>query len=249
MRVALFDDDVLTRVGARGVLGAEPAIDRVAAFSLQRGLELPAIVLARFDTVLVDVHDRTRERWEVGTDVYAGIELIDRLRAIDRASDRAGPPLRVVAITPTEPNALLTERLIGCRVDEVHERCRFQRSADLVAAALRSEERHRPIRYPRWVLIEEGLGLGADPNQAMAAYKASPLYGRIRPDATQRTIGSRRAAVALRDRVIATGFVGTGARPRWNEVRDYLLKLAGRLPVRDRPGLCATSTHRSDGRR
>jgi CheY-like chemotaxis protein len=228
MRVALFDDDLLTRAGARHVLEAEPAIESVAVHSLRRGLELSPGELGPWDCVVVDIHDQTRARWEVGTDVYAGIELIERLRA-------AGSRARVVAITPTRADPLLTERLIGCRVDQLHERCDFQRPADLIGAVLRPSERHRPVRYPAWVLIEEGLVFDADPNRAMAAYKASPLYGRVRPDVTQVAMGSRRAAVALRDRVIATGFVGTGARPRWNEVRDYLLKLAGRLPVDARP--------------
>ena len=232
MRVALFDDDLLTRAGARAVLRAgtdrERAIDHVSVHSLWWGLELAPERLRSFDCVVVDVHDETRARWEVGTDVYTGIEVVERLRS-------AGSEARVVGVTPTRPDPLLTERLIGCGVDEVRIRGDFQRSADLLDAVRGASPAHRPVRYPAWVLIEEGLVPEADVGRAMAAYKASPLYGRIRPDATQLAIGSRRASVALRDRVIATGFVGSGARPRWNEVRDYLLKLAGRLPVQPRP--------------
>ncbi len=228
MRVVLFDDDLLARAGAREVLGAEPAIEEIEAFSLRQGLELPQRHLASFDCALVDLYDRYRERSEVGTDVYTGLEIIERIRA-------AGGSVRVAAITPSLGDPLLCERLVGWRVEQVHERWEFRRSDDLVSAILRPGSDHRPIRHPPWVLIEEGLGWGADPNQAMARYKASPLYGRVRPDATQATLGSRRAAVALRDQVIATGFVGAGPRPRWNEVRDYLLRLAGRLPVTPRP--------------
>lgn len=228
MRVVLFDDDLLARAGAREVLGAEPSIEVIEVYSLGRGLELPAGRLASFDCAVVDLHDRFRARWEVGTDVYTGLEIIERIRL-------GGAPVRVLAITPTLGDPLLTERLVGWRVDQVHERWEFQRSIDLVTALLRPGDGHRPVRHPPWVLTEEGLGLRADPNLAMSRYKRSPLYGRIRADATQATIGSRRAAVALRDQVIATGFVGVGPRPRWNEVRDYLLKLAGRLPVTPRP--------------
>ncbi len=228
MRVVVFDDDLLARAGAREVLGAEPSIDVIEAFSLRRGLELPVGYLASFDCAVVDLHDRFRERWEVGTDVYTGLEIIERIRG-------SGAPVRVVAITPSLADPLLGERLVGWRVDQVHERWEFRRSADLRSAILRPAPDRRPVRHPSWVLIEEGLGHLADPNLAMRHYKASPLYGRVRADATQATLGSRRAAVALRDQVIATGFVGIGPRPRWNEVRDYLLKLAGRLPVTSRP--------------
>jgi hypothetical protein len=161
---------------------------------------------------------------EVGTDVYAGIELIERLRA-------TGSRTRVVAITPTRANPLLTERLIGCGVDFVYERWDFEEPADLLRAILDPLERFRPRSHPAWVLTEEGLGLWADPNLAMAYYRASPLYGRVRPGITQAAIGPRRSVIRLRDQVITTGFVGVGPRPRWNEVRDYLLKLAGRIPV------------------
>ncbi|MEL6981159.1 MAG: hypothetical protein AAFO29_01915 [Actinomycetota bacterium] len=228
MRVVVFDDDLLARAGAREVLGAEPSMEVIEAFSLRRGLELPVGYLASFDCAVVDLHDRFRARWEVGTDVYTGLEIIERIRG-------SGAPVRVVAITPSLGDPLLTERLVGWRVDQVHERWEFRRSGDLRSAILRPDPDRRPVRHPAWVRIEEGLGHQADPNLAMAYYKASPLYGRVRPAATQATIGSRRAAVTLRDQIIGTGFVGSGHRPRWNEVRDYLLKLAGRLPVEPRP--------------
>lgn len=224
MRVAVFDDDLLTRAGAREVLRMHPGITVARVRSLNAGLAMADGELADHDCVVVDVHDQARERREVGTDVYAGIELIERLRA-------TGSGARVVAITTTRADPLLTERLIGCGVDYVHERWDFQEPADLLRAILRPLERYRPRRHPAWVLTEEGLGLWADPNLAMAYYKASPLYGRVRPGVTQPAIGSRRAVTSLRDQVIATGFVGIGPRPRWNEVRDYLLKLAGRIPV------------------
>jgi CheY-like chemotaxis protein len=224
MRVAVFDDDLLTRTGARQVLRMHPGITATLVRSLTAGLTMAGEELAAFDCVLVDVHDRTRELREVGTDVYAGIELIERLRA-------TGSGARVVAIIPTRANPLLTERLIRCGVDYVYERWDFQEPADLLRAVLHPLERFRPRRHPAWVLTEEGLGLWADPNLAMAYYKASPLYGRVRPGVTQAAIGPRRAVTRLRDEVIGTGFVGVGPRPRWNEVRDYLLKLAGRIPV------------------
>lgn len=224
MRVAVFDDDLLTRAGARHVLRRDPGVTAVLIRSLRTGLAMPDDELVGYDCVVVDVHDQTRELSEVGTDVYAGIELIERLRA-------AGSRASVVAITPTRTNPLLTERLIRCGVDFVYERWDFQEPADLLRAVFDPLERFRPRSHPTWVLNEEGIGLWADPNLAMARYKASPLYGRVRPGLTQAAIGPRRAVTSLRDEVIATGFVGTGPQPRWNEVRDYLLKLAGRLPV------------------
>ncbi len=101
----------------------------------------------------------------------------------------------------------------------------------MVDAVLSPDERHRPVLHAPWVLLEEGLGRGANPNRAVEVFKASPLYGRVRPGVTQAAIGPRRAALRLRDDIIATGFIGRGHSARWNEVRDYLLKLTGRLPV------------------
>ncbi len=227
MRVAIFDDDLLTRWGARSVIAGTDDITESAINTVDEALALTSQELGRFDCVVVDVHDQAREVREVGTDIYTGIAIIGRIRSL-------GMDTRILAITPTRANPLLTERLIRSGADYLYERWEFQHPEDLVEALLRPDEGHRPLGHPAHVLSEEGLGQRGDPNAAVDAYKSSTLYGRVRPGLTQAAIGPRRAALSLRDAVIDTGFVGTGARPRWNEVRDYLLKLSGRLPVEPR---------------
>ncbi|MGI9597063.1 MAG: hypothetical protein ACR2QK_12940 [Acidimicrobiales bacterium] len=226
-QVAVIDDDLFMRMGAQSVFRWHRAIAEPSLHTLDNALVFGPDYWRRFHTVVVDVHDQAKEIREEGTDIYSGVTIIDTIR-------KSGNDVQILAITPTRANPLLSERLIRSGVDYVHERVDFQRVADLVEAVVNPEERYRPVSHPRNVLIEEGLGHGANPNRAVEIFKASPLYGRVRPGITQAAIGSRRAAISLRDEIIATGFIGRGPAPRWNEVRDYLLKLTGRLPVESR---------------
>lgn len=227
MRVAVVDDDVLTRLGAKAVFDRDPAFSHSRSFTLERARHLPPAAWRDFDRIVVDVHDRTRQNVEAGTDVYTGIEIIESLH-------RAGIKAQILAITPTKANPLLTERLVHSGVHFVYERWDFQSPRDLVDAVLTPTESARPKSHHPMILLQEGVGRRSNPNRAMAVFKTSPLYGRVRPELTQQATGSRRAAIRLRDEVIATGFVGSGQDPRWNEVRDYLLKLAGRIAVAER---------------
>ena len=227
MRVAVIHDDVLTRFGAKVVFDGDPSFSRSSTFSFEQAVALPRDRWRDFDRIVVDVHNRIRERREVGTDIYTGVELIESLR-------RAGVTARMIAITPTRANPLLTERLVHSGVHFVYERSDFEDANDLIRAVLAPCESARPKSHHPMVLLQEGVGRRSNPNRAMDVFKTSPLYGQVRSDLTQQATGSRRAATRLRDEVIATGFVGSGQDPRWNEVRDYLLKLAGRLPVAER---------------
>lgn len=231
--VIIVDDDLLTRRGVFNLLGSHRSVGRRRANTLDEALAFDASFWCRFDVVVIDVHDQVKEAREVGTDVYSGVSIMESIR-------RWGLDLQIVAITPTRRDPLLSERLRRGGADFVHERVDFQRPSDVVDAVFHPSDRHRPVVHAPWVLLEEGLGRWANPNRAVAAYKGSPLYGRVRPGVTQAAIGPRRAALKLRDDIIATGFIGRGHSARWNEVRDYLLKLTGRLPVAPRdPGRAA----------
>jgi hypothetical protein len=227
MRVAVIDDDVLTRAGAKVLFDGNPSFTHSSTFTFEQALATPRERWREFDRIVVDVHDRSRERREAGTDVYTGVEIIESFR-------RAGATAQILAITPTKANPLLTERLVHSGVHFVYERWDFASGRDLIEAVLTPCESARPKSHHPRVLLQEGVGRRSNPNHAMDAFKTSPLYGRVRPDITQQATGSRRAATRLRDEVIATGFVGSGQDPRWNEVRDYLLKLAGRMAVAER---------------
>ncbi|MGH1489510.1 MAG: hypothetical protein ACRBK7_08985 [Acidimicrobiales bacterium] len=194
------------------------------AYTLDEALGHTVGYWSPFDVIVVDVLDEVKQAKEVGTDVYSGVSLIESMR---RHQVRA----TIVAITPTRTDPLLWERLVRSGADYVYERVDFQQSTDLVEAVMRPHDRFRPVSYPKWLLSQQGLGEGADPNRAVAIFKDSPLYGRVREGVTLESIGPRREVRRLKEGIISTGFVGTGPRPRWNEVRDYLLKLTGRLPV------------------
>ncbi len=226
-QVAVIDDDMFLRMGAKVAFRTHWAIAEPSVHTLASALYFGPDYWRRFHTVVVDVHDQTKEVSEQGTDIYSGVSIIETIR-------RSGNTVQILAITPTRANPLLSERLIRSGADYVHERVDFQNVGDFVEAVVRPKARYRPVSHPRTVLIEEGLGQGANPNRAVEIFKASPLYGQVLPGLTQTAIGSRRAAMTLRDQVVASGFIGSGQAPRWNEVRDFLLKLTGRLPVEPR---------------
>ncbi len=227
MRIAVLDDDLLTLRGAAAILEASPRFTRSVAMSLDKAMRQPPSFWQGFDRILVDVHDKAREMREHGTDVYTGIAVIEAIR-------RSGYTAPIMAVTPSKANPLLAQRLLYSGAHFVYERWDFQTVDDLIDAVANPCDLARAKGHPPRVLLEEGLSDRANPNRAVEVYKASPLYGRVRPDITQAATGPRRAAIRLRDDVASTGFVGTGCSPRWNEVRDYLLKLTGRMPVTSR---------------
>jgi DNA-binding NarL/FixJ family response regulator len=219
------DDDLLSREGASGILNNDGRIRKpLIHLTLEEAINADLDYWRRFDVIVVDTHDERRAVQEQGTDVYTGVELIESLRL-------HGITATIVAIVTTRHNPLLWERLTRAGASYVYERVEFQNPADLVRALISPDERYKPVSFPRWVLSGHGLGLGANPNRAVACYKASPLYGEVAPNRTLSATGSRRQVNRLKMEIVATGFVGTGPDPRWNEVRDYLLKLTGRLPV------------------
>lgn len=222
--LAFIDDDLLSRAGAREILNSHRSVASLREHTLEESLGRDVRYWAEFDAIVVDVHDAAKETNETGTDVYSGVALIESIR-------RCGNRVRIVAIVPSRNNPLLWERLTRAGADYVYERVEFQRSGDLVGAIVEPNARFQPRSFPRSILIAEGLGDRANPNRAMEIFKQSPLYGSVNGNITLAATGPRREVLRLRDAIIATGFIGAGQSVRWNEVRDYLLKLAGRLPV------------------
>ncbi len=228
VQAVVIDDDLLTREGARRVFSMHRAIGVYRDHTLEDALRQDPDYWRQFNVIVVDVHDEAKQVYEKGTDVYTGVALIEMIRS-------RGIRSRILAITPSRDDPLLWERLTRSGADYVHQRIDFQSPADLVQAVLNPNERCRPVSYPRWVLVQEGLGDGANPNRAVALFKNSPLYGKVDRGVTLEATGARREVRRLRDQIIASGFVGSGQTPRWNEVRDYLLKLTGRMHVQPRP--------------
>lgn len=222
--VAVIDDDLITRSGIAALLAGRADVGVDATGTLVEAETWTVDRWAGIDWAIIDIHDHGREVSETGTDIFTGIGVIRSVRKVE-------PRVRTIAITPTVRNPLLAARLADSGVDHVFERWEFAEQVDLIDALQRPCPSTAPARHPEYVLRAEGLLPRARPNQAMDLFRASPLYGRLSADRTQAAIGPRRAALTLRDAVAATGFIGTGAKPRWNEVRDYLLKLSGRLPV------------------
>ncbi len=227
VRVVVIDDDCITRQGLRTMLATCPSINVIAAPTLAEA-EGWTREWQTVDWAIVDILDEARKAGEPGTDVYTGVEVI-------RRACRYGAGVETIAITPDHRDPLLGLRIADSGAGYVYERREFSDPRRLIDAVRRPCPRRAPIRHPWWVLQREGLGPGARPNRAVDAFRASGLYGRLDANLTQASIGPRRASIALRDAVSATGFLGSGVSPRWNEIRDYLLKLTGRLAVEPSP--------------
>lgn len=227
-RVAIVEDDPWKREALAARLDGSGRVDVMFAIDQDDAAGRADDFWGSVDVALVDVYD-DRAPGEVGTDLYSGIAAIERLAPLD---------VTVVAMIPHAPHPLVQLRLAHASPDRVYRRWEL---AD-VAGILNAFSEVGEDRRPAWPSVDELRRFGADrarPNEAIAAYLASPLNGRLRPGLSLSDVGmSRRTVDELRFAIKRAGFAGTeqltGAQravlaPRWPDVRDFLLRLLGRL--------------------
>lgn len=227
-RVAVVEDDPWKRGALADRLSGSGQVEVVSALDQDDAARRSKDFWSSVDIALVDVYD-DRAPGEVGSDLYSGITAIERLAPLDVA---------VVAMIPHTPHPLVQLRLAHARPDRVYRRWEL---ADVprILDAFREDGRDRRPVSPS---VAELRRFGADrarPNVAIAAYLASPLNGMLRPGLKSSEVGlPRRTVDELRFAVARAGFAGveqlSGAQravlaPRWPDVRDYLLRLLGRL--------------------
>lgn len=227
-RIVVVEDDPWKRDALADRLDASGQVEVTAALDQDDAAGRVDSFWKSVDIALVDVYD-DRAPGEVGTDLYSGITAIERL----------GPlKVTVVAMIPHTPHPLVQLRLAHARPDQVYRRWEL---AD-VSRILDAFDDDGHDRRPAWPDPADLRRFGAErarPNDAVAAYLSSPLNGLLRPGLSVASLGlPRRKVDELRFAVTETGFTGTehlsGAHravlaPRWPDVRDYLLRLLGRL--------------------
>lgn len=187
------------------------------------------------DAVLVDIFD-DHAPGEVGTDLYSGINVIERVARL---------PVRSIAVTPSCSHPLVQLRLHQAHPDFCYHRYQVA-SIDELTEALRFPDKHHRLPDPDPAEI---MSMGARTllaNDAVRAYVGSSLYGRLTSDTGLKELKaagvSRRTVGRFKDAIVRHGYKSWEAQPvaaldddgavgppRWPAVRDLVLTLLGRL--------------------
>jgi hypothetical protein len=230
LTVVIVDDDQWKRTGMRQRLDETPEILVVDDVDQDTAASWPLAKWDDIDAVLVDVFDDAG-RGEVGTDLYSGIKVADRVRRIDG--------LRCIAVTPECPHPLVQLRLHQAAPDYCYHRFELGDLEALKEAVRFPERDHRPPP-PNATTIRK---LGAKKllaNDTVRAFEASPLHGVLKDSSAHRDLQhnhgiSRRAVDGFKQQVIDCGYSFSEVdgrahddEPRWPDVRTLVLQLIGR---------------------
>lgn len=235
LQVVVVDDDAWKRDGMCSRLAAFDRItvadavdqDSAAAWTSDRWVDV--------DVVMVDVFD-DRAPGEMGTDLYSGIRVVERVRRL---------PVRCVAVTPSCAHPLVQLRLRQAAPDYCYHRYQISTLDELVEAI------HYPARDRQVPELTRAdlRDLGAErllANDVVATFEASELHGRLHAQAGIKELAalgvSRHTIRRFRQEVVALGYrhidtLSGSAQdeyraedtPRWPVVRELTLKLLGRL--------------------
>lgn len=227
LRVAVIEDDYFKRGHMAQELDRSPHIAVVHALDQDTARSWTAEQWEDLDFAIVDVIDEYAPG-EVGTDLFSGIDALERLRRLD---------VRTLALTPHRHHPLVEHRIYQSGANYLYRWSEVNDLERLVDALLHPDPAHAPTPVSRAVLRSHGAEL-AKTNLAVRIYEESTLYGRLRSGVTHRGLWlPRRVIDRFSGRIQAAGFDGidhvgpiddAGRRPRWNQVRDYLLVLLGR---------------------
>lgn len=230
----IVDDDVFKRDGMSQRLSATDEIVVVDAVDQDTAAKWPQERWKSLDAVVVDVLD-DRALGERGTDLYSGINVIERVRRL---------PVRCIAITPTCAHPLVQLRLSQATPDFLYHRWQFASAEDL-HEAVRFPDRDHKVRSPNPQILKPLGAVGLLANDAVRTYLGSVLYAHLRADITLSQLNklgvSRRKIDAFRSAIVDHGYAPYfdaldirstyEADARWPEVRDLMLALLGRRDV------------------
>lgn len=234
IRVVIVDDDVFKREGMANRLRSADDIDVAATVDQDVAAAWKPHEWRGVDVVLVDVCDDVA-LGQVGTDVYSGIKVVERVSMFEH--------LRCIAVTPVCAHPYVRLRLQHARPGYTYHRFQLNDEEELLRAVRLPDQRHLLQLLSEAEITELG-GLGFRPNELVDAFVASPLHGHLRADSTHKqlkALGIPRSAIdAYCLRVIGAGFEygktlprnrGEGSQavePRWNAIRLLTMKLLGR---------------------
>jgi DNA-binding NarL/FixJ family response regulator len=234
MKVVIVDDDEFKRAGMAHKLASHPEIEVVDTVDQDTAAAQPLSAWEPIDAVLVDVCDDLA-LGEVGTDVYSGINVVERVYPIRN--------LRCIAITPVCPNPLVQLRLQHAHPDYSYHRFQLNRLDTLLEAVRFPDKSHRlPELTP-----QQAKRLGGSnftPNKMVRAFVASPLHGHLQATWGHKEfkgVGIERGAIdayCTQAELAGYNHIDTLPQsrrkdklymsPRWPVVRSLTLKLLGR---------------------
>lgn len=234
LRVIVVDDDEWKRSAMAERLDATTEVDVVDAVDQDAAANWTSDGWKDIDAVLVDVLD-DRAPGEVGTDLYSGITVLERVARL---------PIRSIAVTPSCAHPLVQLRLHQAHPDFVYHRWQVA-TLESLAEALRYPEREHRLPEPDKGQIKRLGGRKLLANDAVRTYASSPLHGKLKANIGLKELDrlgvSRRKVDRFKLRVAGHGFVYADtlsdedrARevnevPRWPIIRDLMLTLLGRL--------------------
>jgi hypothetical protein len=235
VRVVIVEDDQWKREGMSSRLDATREVEVVESLGPSDAANWSRDRWVDIDTVVVDVYD-DRGVGQLGTDLYSGISVVERVRDL---------PVRCLAVTPHCAHPLVRLRLQQASPDFCYHRFQLASIEDLREAVCFPSRDQRLPDLP----VAELLRLGSrrlKANDLVRAYVDSPLHGKLQLSTGLKQLNgldvSRRDINRLRKLAVDLGYrhfdTLTGSQqdeydaeevPRWPVIRELLLRLVGRL--------------------
>lgn len=223
LRIAVIDDDYWKREHMAQELDSSPHIAVVHALDQDTAVQWSLAQWDAIDIAIVDVVDEMAPG-EVGTDMFSGIQALERLKHID---------VKTLAITPHRHHPIVELRIHQANVNWVYRRFEVNDLERLVDVLLAPAADHQPLRPTDEELARFGAHV-ALPNDSIRVYEQSEFHGLLTDQSGRKELGTTyRKLERFRLAVARTGFKGTEYRvsrggPRWPDVRSYLLRALGR---------------------
>lgn len=234
LKVVVVDDDEWKREGMSSRLDATREVDVVASVDQDEAALWPHSRWRDIGAVVVDVYD-DRATGEIGTDLYSGVKVVERVRDL---------PVRCLAVTPHCAHPLVRLRLQHAKPDYCYHRFQLA-SLDQLIEAVRFPDREH--RLPE-LATGEVARLGARKlrtNDLVRVFEASVLHGKLQATSGLKQLDragvSRRAINAFRRQTVEAGYrhvetLPEGRQwerspdelPRWPVVRELMLRMLGR---------------------
>ncbi len=137
MRVAVVDDDDITRAGVETILAAHPDIDVACSLSHDQALEPDR----RWDGVDVALVDAADERQ--GYDQFPGVQVVERIRA-----ERTPSQTMVIVVTGHFFDDAVRHRMREAKADLLYHRSQIQQRERLYELVLHPERGKAAVPEP-----------------------------------------------------------------------------------------------------
>ena len=178
VKVVIVDDDEFKRAGMAERLDSTSEIEIVDTIDQDTAAVRALAEWEAIDAVLVDVCD-DRALGEIGTDVYSGISVVERVRRIRN--------LRCIAITPTCANPLVRLRLQHAHPDYSYHRFQLN-SLDALLDAVRFPDREHGLAELPAEKVRRLGGPNFAVNTMVRAFVGSPLHGHLQADSSHKVL-------------------------------------------------------------